>query len=131
MPSGELPENIQRFLATARPSVVGWVRRDGGAATAPVWFRFSDGVVELSMDAEGPRGRALREEPRFSLSVLGDNWYTQVTLHCRVQTFTADDDCAALDALSVHYTGEPYPDHANPMLTVTATVDRWHTFGEI
>jgi|SRR5579875_700257 len=131
MPRGQLPENIQSFLGAPRPAVVGWVRRDGGAATAPVWFRFTDGTVELSMDAEGPRARALREEPRFSLSILGDSWYTQVTLHCRAQTFTADTDHAVLDALSLHYTGEPYPDHAHPTLTVTASVDRWHTFGEI
>jgi Pyridoxamine 5'-phosphate oxidase len=131
MPSGPLPENVERFLDAPRPSVVGWVRRDGGAATAPVWFRFTERVVQMSMDADGPRARELRLEPRFSLSVLGDSWYSQVTLSCRAQEFTLDADFETLDALSVHYTGEPYADHASPPMTVTATVDRWHSFGEI
>jgi hypothetical protein len=131
MPTGPPPENVQRFLAAPRAAVVGWVRGDGGSATAPVWFRFEDGVVQLSMAAEGPRARQLRQEPRFSLSVLGDSWYSHVTLHCRAQTFTADAEFETLDALSVHYTGEPYADHDSPIITVTAPVDRWHTFGEI
>ncbi len=131
MPTGPLPGNLQRFLAAPRPSVVGWVRRDGGAATAPVWFRFVDGAIELTMEAEGPRAHQLRREPRLSLSVLGDSWYSQVTLHCRAHTFTADTAFEVLDALSMHYMGEPYPDHGTPSLTVTASIERWHTFGEI
>ncbi|HTU30459.1 MAG TPA: pyridoxamine 5'-phosphate oxidase family protein [Solirubrobacteraceae bacterium] len=131
MPTGPLPENIQRFLVAPRPSVVGWVRRDGGAATAPVWFRFVDGAIELSMEADGPRAHQLRREPRLSLSVLGDSWYSQVTLHCRAHMFVADTEFEVLDALSVHYTGEPYSDHTTRCITVTAAVERWHTFGEI
>jgi hypothetical protein len=103
-------------------------RRSG---TAPVWFRFLDGAIELTMEAEGPRARQLRREPRLSLSVLGDSWYSQVTLHCRAHTFTPDSEFEVLDALSIHYMGEPYPDHGIPSLTVTASIERWHTFGEI
>jgi hypothetical protein len=131
MASGPLPENVQRFLTAPRAAIVGWVRGDGGAATAPVWFRILDGAVQLSMAADGPRARRLRDEPRLSLSVLGDSWYSHVTLHCRAQTFTDDPDFETLDALSIHYTGETYADHATPIVTVTATVERWHTFGEI
>ena len=83
------------------------------------------------MAADGPRARQLRREPRLSLSVLGDSWYSHVTLHCRAQTFAPDADFETLDALSMHYTGEPYADHGTPITTVTATVERWHTFGEI
>jgi hypothetical protein len=131
MPSGPLPENVQRFLAAPRAAIIGWVRHDGGAATAPVWFRYLDGTVQLSMAADGPRARQLRDEPRLSLSVLGDSWYSHVTLHCRAETFTDDTEFQTLDALSIHYTGEPYADHATPIVTVVATVERWHTFGEI
>jgi hypothetical protein len=131
MPSGPLPENVRSFLAAPRAAVIGWVRGNGGAATAPVWFRFADGAVELSMAADGPRSRQLRREPRLSLSVLGDSWYSHVTLHCRAQTFAPDAGFETLDALSMHYTGEPYADHATPIIAVTATVERWHSFGEI
>lgn len=131
MPTGPLPDNVQRFLDAPRPAVIGWVRDGGGAATAPVWFRFTDGLIHLSMAADGARARRLRHEPRLSLSVLGDSWYSHVTLHCTAQTFADDAGFETLDALSVHYTGTPYEEHGTPIVTVTATIDRWHTFGEI
>jgi PPOX class probable F420-dependent enzyme len=131
MPSGPLPENVERFLDAPRPAVVGWLRNDGGPATAPVWYRYADGVVHLTMDAGGRRARQLRRDPRLSLSVLGDSWYSQVSLECRAQTFAEDTGFEAIDAVSRHYRGEPYPDHETPTLVVTATIERWHTFGEI
>ena len=131
MPSGSLPENVKRFLDAPRPAVVGWLRNDGGPATAPVWYRFTDGVVHLSMHADGRRAHQLRRDPRLSLSVLGDSWYSQVSLECRVQRFTEDARFEAIDALSFHYRAEPYPDHETPSLAVAAAVNRWHTFGEI
>jgi hypothetical protein len=131
MPNGPIPESVRRFLAAPRPAVVGWLRDDGGPATAPVWYRFVDDVVNLSMDGRGRRARQLRRDPRLSLSVLGDSWYSQVSLECRVQSFGEDTDFEAIDATSIHYLGEPYADHETPSLAVAATVERWHTFGEI
>jgi PPOX class probable F420-dependent enzyme len=131
MPNGPIPANVQRFLAAPRPAVVGWLRSDGGPATAPVWYRFADGLVTMSMDAGGRRARQLRRDPRLSLSVLGDSWYSQVSLECRVQSFVEDVEFEAIDALSMHYQGEPYPDRETPSLAVAAAVERWHTFGEI
>jgi PPOX class probable F420-dependent enzyme len=131
MPSGPLPENVQWFLNAPRPAVVGWLRDDGGPATAPVWYRFAAGVVLLTMDAGGRRARQLRRDPRLSLSVLGDSWYSQVSLECRVNRFSEDTGFEAVDALSLHYRGEPYPDRETPSLAVYAAVERWHTWGEI
>lgn len=131
MPNPPLPDNVRRFLDAPRPAVVGWLRDDGGPATAPVWYRFADGQVHVSMGAGGRRARQLRRDPRLSLSVLGDSWYTQVSLECRVVSFTEDTDHKAIDALSVHYTGDPYPDHDTPSLAVTAAVERYHTFGQV
>jgi hypothetical protein len=131
MPRGPLPDEIQRFLAAPRPAVVGWLRDDGGPATAASWYRFADGAVQLSMHADGRRARQLARDPRLSLTVLGDSWYTHVTLECTVTSIAEDRAFAKLDELAVHYTGEPYTDHETPSVTVTAAVERWHTFGEL
>ena len=131
MPRGPLPDDVQRFLAAARPAVLGWVRDDGGPATAAVWYRFTGGVVELSMDARGRRARQLRRDPRLALTVLGDSWYTHVSLECTVESIAEDSEFALTDALSVHYTGAPYTDHNTPGVAVRAVVERWHTFGEV
>jgi len=119
MPNAPLPDNVQRFLEAPRSAVVGWLRDDGGPATAPVWYRFADGHVHISMGANGRRARQLRRDPRLALSVLGDSWYSQVSLECRAVAFTPDTDYRALDALSVHYTGQPYGDRETPSLAVT------------
>jgi PPOX class probable F420-dependent enzyme len=131
MPRGPLPDEIQRFLAAPRPAVVGWLRDDGGPTTAPVWYRFADGTVELSMNGDGRRARQLRQDPRLALTVLGDSWYTHVSLECAVTSIVEDRAHERIDALSVHYTGEPYTDHETSSVAVTAAVERWHTFGEI
>jgi PPOX class probable F420-dependent enzyme len=131
MPRGPLPDQIQRFLAAPRPAVLGWLRDDGGPTTAAVWYRFAGGTVELTMSAEGRRGRQLRRDPRLALTVLGDNWYTHVSLECTVTSITDDPTFAALDVMAVHYTGEPYTDRETPSASVTAVVDRWHTFGDL
>jgi PPOX class probable F420-dependent enzyme len=131
MERGRLPDDIQQFLAAPRPAVLGWVRDDDGPATAPVWYQFTGGAVLLSMDATGRRARQLRRDPRVSLSVFGDSWYTHVSLECTVTSIVEDADFAVTDALSVHYTGEPYRDHVTPGVAVTAGVDRWHTWGTL
>jgi Pyridoxamine 5'-phosphate oxidase len=131
MPRGPLPDEIQRFLAAPRPAVVGWLRDDGGPATAASWYRFAGGAVELSMHADGRRARQLGRDPRLSLTVLGDSWYTHVTLECTVKSIAEDPTFAELDELAVHYTGEPYTDHETPSVAVTAVIERWHTFGEL
>jgi PPOX class probable F420-dependent enzyme len=131
MPRGPLPDEIQRFLAAPRPAVIGWLRDDGGPTTAAVWYRFADDVVEMSMHAAGRRARQLRRDPRFALTVLGDSWYTHVSLECTVTTMVEDRGFDRLDVLAVHYTGEPYTDHETPSVAVTAVVERWHTFGEL
>ena len=131
MPNTPIPENVRRFLDAPRPAVVGWLRNDGGPATAPVWYRFVDDAVKLSMDGHGRRARQLRRDPRLSLSVLGESWYSQVSLECHVESFVEDAEFKAVDAMSMHYLGEPYADRETPSLSVTAVVERWHTFGEI
>jgi len=131
MPRGPLPDEIQRFLAAPRPAVVAWLRDDGGPATAATWYRFADEVVQLSMQADGRRVRQLRRDPRLALTVLGDSWYTQVSLECTATSIVEDRAFARVDELAVHYTGEPYSDHETPSMAVTAVVERWHTFGEL
>jgi PPOX class probable F420-dependent enzyme len=131
MPRGPLPDEIQAFLAAPRPAVVGWLRDDGGPTTAAVWYRLADGVVHLSMGAGSRRARQLRRDPRFALTVLGESWYTHVSLDCSVASMAEDTEHTAVDVMAVHYTGAAYTDHETPSMAVTAVIDRWRTFGEL
>lgn len=131
MPGVPLPEAVEEFLKAPRTAVVATLRDDGAPVTAAVWYRYADGNVHLSMGTQSRRAAHLREDPRLALTVLGESWYTHVSLLARVTSLVDDVDHTAIDALSVHYTGGPFSDPDRPSVSVTAVVERWHSFGEL
>ena len=130
MPSAPLPAELQRFLAKPRHAVVGTVRPDGSPVTTACWYGVDeDGRIVLSMDQKSYRLRNLRANPRVALTVLGDNWYSHVSLVGRAVEFRSDDDFADIDALSKRYWGRPYTDRTYRGMTVVMEIARWHTYG--
>ena len=79
------------------------------------------------MGTDSPRLRNLRNDPRVALTVLADDWYVHLSLLGRAVEFR---DLVDIDALSERYLGEPYEDRSYRGTTVTAEVDRWHTWGD-
>jgi PPOX class probable F420-dependent enzyme len=129
MPKAPLPPELERFVAAARPAVVGTVRPDGRPVTTPVWYGWEHGRVLLSMDAAGPRIRNLRNDPRVSLTILGESWYDQVSLLGTVVEIRDDPQLADLDALSMRYDGTPYPERDLRCGTALFEIERWYTWG--
>lgn len=130
MPAAPLPPDLEAFLAAPRPAVVATVRPDGSPSSAATWYDWRDQRVVLSMDGNGARARNLRHDPRFSLTVLADDWYHQLTVLGRIVELRSDTDFADLDRISHRYTGEAYPrDGADPTVTAFGVVERWHTWG--
>ncbi len=84
MPPAPLPPELERFLAKPRPAVVATIGRDGSPVTAATWYEWADGRILLSMEVSGYRIRNIRRDPRVSLTVLGDSWYSHVSLPVRV-----------------------------------------------
>ena len=130
MPSAPVPHELGRFLASPRPAVVATIGRDGAPVTAATWYEWADGRLLLSMEAGGRRIGNIRNDPRVSLTVLADNWYSQVTLLGHAVEIRDDTDFADVDRLSMHYLGEPYGEYDSPCMTVVAEVTRWYTFGD-
>ena len=107
------------------------MRADGAPVTTACWYGIDDqGRVILSMDHESHRLRHIRANPRVALTVLGDDWYSHVSILGRAVEFSSDDDLADIDALSQHYEGEPYEDRDYRGMTVFVEIDRWHTWGD-
>ena len=53
-----------------------------------------------------------------TLTVLDESdWYTHITVIGRITEVYDDDDLADIDALSRHYTGEPYPVRDRPRVS--------------
>ena len=131
MPAAPLPPELQRFVAKPRHAVVGTVRDDGTPVTTPCWYGVDDaGRLILSMSHDSHRLRHLRSNPRVSLSILGDDWYSHVSVVGRAVETRGDDDLADIDALAQRYEGVPYEDRDYRGVTAFVVVDRWHTWGD-
>ena len=110
---------------------MGTVREDGCPVTTACWYGLQeDGRILLSMDRESHRLRHLRGEPRVALTVLGDDWYNQLSLLGRAVEFRDDAQLVDIDALSHRYLGEPYEDRSYTGVSVLFEIERWHTWGD-
>ena len=79
----------------SRHAVVATVRDDGAPVTSPCWYDVApDGHIVLSMGERSHRLRHLRAEPRVALTVLGDSWYSHVSVLGRAVELRSDHDLA-------------------------------------
>jgi PPOX class probable F420-dependent enzyme len=131
VPAAPLPDELRRFVEKPRHAVVGTVRDDGTPVTTPCWYGLDEqGRLILSMGHDSHRLRHIRANPRVSLTVLGDDWYSHVSLIGRAVDFRSDDDLADIDALSQRYEGVPYEDRTYEGMTAFVEIERWHTWGD-
>ena len=132
MPKGPIPDEIAEFLAQPNPSVIGTVRPDGAPVTVATWYLYDtdSGRVLFNMDAGRKRVGYLRNDPRVSLTVLAQDWYSHVSLQGSVVEFTDDTDLSGIDRLSTHYTGDAYPNRTSPRVDAWIEIDRWHAWGD-
>jgi PPOX class probable F420-dependent enzyme len=122
-----LPDDLQRFLTKANPSVMATTTRTGQPVTAATWYLLeADGRVLLNLDAERVRLAHLRRDPRLALDVLdAADWYVHVALQLKVVEITDDTDLADIDALALQYTRKPYASRERPRVSVRAEITKW------
>ncbi len=129
MPRPPLPPELDEFLSQPNPSVIATLRPDGSPHTAATWYLWENGRVLVNMDVGRKRLEYLRKDPRVSITVLGqDDWYHHVTLRGTVVSLETDPDCAAIDRLSRHYTGQPYSQRDRERVSAWIEVDWWHAW---
>jgi PPOX class probable F420-dependent enzyme len=131
VPAAPLPSDLVAFLREPHEAVVGTVRADGAPVTTACWYALqADGRILLTMDRDSYRLRHLRGDPRVALTVLADDWYSQLSVMGRAVELRDDPQLADIDAISQHYLGEPYEDRAYDGVSVLVEVERWHTWGD-
>ena len=129
MPRPPLPPEIDEFLSRPNPSVIATLRADGSPHTAATWYLWDDGRVLVNMDEGRKRLVHMRDDPRVSLTVLGqDDWYHHVTLLGHVASIEADPEFEAIDRLSRHYTGQPYGQRDRGRVSAWFEVESWHAW---
>jgi PPOX class probable F420-dependent enzyme len=130
MPRGPLPPRLETFLSAPHPAVVAVAGHDGQPVSAATWYLYDHGHVLLSMSRDGLRHRHMRADPRISLTVLADDWYSQVTVIGQVVELRDDTDLADIDRISLLYRGQLYRRRDEVLVTAEAAVERWFTYGE-
>ncbi|HEV7721509.1 MAG TPA: pyridoxamine 5'-phosphate oxidase family protein [Iamia sp.] len=63
------PSEREAFLADVHVGVLAVERTDGPPLTAPIWYRYEGGVLEMTIAPESLKARALRPAGRASLCV--------------------------------------------------------------
>jgi PPOX class probable F420-dependent enzyme len=132
MPKMPMPERVVDLLRLPNPAVMATVAADGRPVTVATWYLLEDdGRILLGLDAKRARLKHLRADPRISLTVLAQNWYTHVSLQGRVGSITDDVSLRDIDRLSRHYTGNPYPNRERLRVSTHMVIERWHGWGEL
>lgn len=127
MPTTSIPTGIEEFLRRPNRSVVATARPDGELHTAATWYEYlGDQRVLLNMASSRVRLRHMRLDPRVALTVLGDDWYSHVSLTGHVIEIRRDADLADIDRLSVRYDGIPYGDRERDSWSAIVAVSRWY-----
>jgi PPOX class probable F420-dependent enzyme len=132
MPNTPLPAEILEFLRLPNPAVMATVAPDGRPVSVPTWYLLEDdGTILLGLDATRARIKHIEAEPRISLTVLAEDWYTHVSLQGTVGPLTEDVELRDIDRLSLHYGGQPYPNRTSPRVSTHLTIERWHGWGKL
>ncbi|HUZ84193.1 MAG TPA: pyridoxamine 5'-phosphate oxidase family protein [Gaiellales bacterium] len=129
MPAAPLPSELERFLSAPRAAVVAVAGAAGHPVSAATWYLYAEGRVLLSMVRDGLRHRHLVADPRVSLTVLADDWYSHVTVLGRLAELRDDADLVEIDRISRHYRGVAYHDRSSALVTAVVAVGRWYSYG--
>ncbi|WP_435738542.1 TIGR03618 family F420-dependent PPOX class oxidoreductase [Cellulosimicrobium sp. PMB13] len=130
MPRPPLPSALVDLLRRPNAAVMATTRSDGAPVTAATWYVLEDdGRVLVNLDESRVRLKHLRRDPRVSLTVLDENWYTHVTLLGRVVELRDDEGLADIDRVSRHYTGHEYANRENARVSAWIEVERWYGWG--
>ena len=103
---------------------VSYLNRQGQIVTFPMWVDF-DGEHLLTSSPVGSRkGRALRERPQVSVSMVSNNnrWHW-LSASGRVVDIRPDDNLEFIDRMARKYTGSDYQ-RRTPREVFTIEVDR-------
>jgi len=129
MPKPPLPRELDEFLSRPNPAVIATLQPDGSPHTAATWYIWENGRALVNMDESRRRLKHLREDPRVSLTVLGeDEWYRHVTLRGRVASIDPDPELEDIDRLARHYVRAPYPQRDRRRVSAWIEVESWHSW---
>ena len=99
------PDDVRRLLERPNPAVIATLRADGHPVSVATWYAMEGDQVLVNMDEGRRRLDHLRADPRVSLTVLAEDWYTHVSLFGRVARMYDDEGLVDMERAMPGYTG--------------------------
>ena len=105
-----LPENVRQLLDRANFAHLATLMEDGSPQSTPVWVGLDGDRILVGTSGKSLKARNTRRDPRVALSIVDfQDPYKEAQLRGRVVAQRRDDDLKIMDAISVRYTGKPFP----------------------
>ena len=105
-----LPENVRQLVDRANFAHLATLMEDGSPHSTPVWVGREGDRLMIGTGGKSLKARNTRRDPRVALSMIDfKDPYMEAQLRGRVVEQRPDSDLKILDAISVRYTGKPFP----------------------
>ena len=105
----QVPAEMVDLLTGSTLAHVTVVTPKGALASHIMWIDYEDGRVMTSSRVGSAKGKALRADPRISVSVVdAANPWRWVSVSGRVVEIIPDTDLAFIDKMARRYTGRDY-----------------------
>ena len=106
-----IPEDVRPLLEGRNFAHLATVLPDGSPHSVAIWIGTEGDRVVFFTQPSSRKGRNLERDPRVALSLVDrENPYRTARLRGRVvETRTGEAALPLIDAISVRYTGQPFP----------------------
>ena len=105
-----LPENVRQLLDRANFAHLATLMEDGSPHSTPVWVGRDGDRLMIGTSGNSLKARNTKRDPRVAISMVDfKDPYMEAQLRGRVVEHRSDSDLKILDAISVRYTGKPFP----------------------
>lgn len=99
------PEALDRFVRDARIAVMSYVRSDGRPGQAPLWYVERHGVLYANVTTDSPKHRALRRDPRISVTIQDERPPYRAVVFDSVVELLDQPDQPVTDGIEERYFG--------------------------
>jgi PPOX class probable F420-dependent enzyme len=105
-----LPDNVKQLIDRANFAHLATLMEDGSPHSTPVWVGREGDRIIIGTSGKSLKARNTRRDPRVAISVVDfKDPYMETQLRGRVVDQRPDNDLKILDAISMKYTGKPFP----------------------
>jgi PPOX class probable F420-dependent enzyme len=105
-----LPDNVRQLLDHANFAHLATLMEDGSPHSTPVWVGREGDKILIGTSGKSLNACNTRRDPRVAISMVDfQDPYMETQLRGRVLEQRPDNDLKILDAISMKYTGKPFP----------------------